>query len=80
MVLQVIGISTVGRENLQILPIFDKLITHLHVYNIHLEKSALDNSMAQQPATKELQFLLISGEIILNLSNELEEKKNREFS
>ena len=38
-------ISTAGCENLQILSIFVELISHLHVYNMHLGKSALDNSM-----------------------------------
>ena len=61
-------------KNLQILAIFGKLIKYLHVYNIHLEKSALDNSMVQPPATKKVRILLIFGEIICNLSNEFQGK------
>ena len=56
--------STIGHEKSQVLLIFGELIMNLHVLNIHLEISALD----QQPAIKKVQILLISCEIIMTLS------------
>ena len=60
--------------------IFAELITHLHAYNIHLEKSALENSVVLPPATKKVLALLILDEITFNLSNELQRKKNLNFA
>ena len=64
-----INVSTIGHETSWNFLIFVELIMCLHMYNVYLEKLALDSSVVQQPSTKNFQVLLISGEIIMNLSS-----------
>ena len=45
------------------------------MFNIYLETLVLDSCMVWQPAANKMQFFPISGEIIINLSNQLKKKK-----
>ena len=67
-------ILTIGCEKSQNFPIFIELITYLHMYDMYLEKLTLDISVVQQPSRKKVRVFLISGEIIMNLSNQLKKK------
>ena len=80
LVRKVLVYKHIGCKNLQILSIFGELIAHLHVCNIHLEKSGLDNSMVQPSATKKVRVLLIFGKMIGNLFNEFQGKKFMNFA
>ena len=44
------------------------------MHNIYLKKLLLDNSVTQQGATIKVPIFLVSGKIIVNLSNQLKKK------
>ena len=69
-------VSSIGREKSLLLSNFGKLIAYLCLCNTYFRKSTFDYSLIQQPPTKKVRVLLFSGEILVNLSNQLQKQKS----